>query len=439
MSSGWATMVPPEPATSMAAKAGRPLTARRGPAARVPAVVYASFLLRCAQASVTVMLGLYLAQLQSHGAPVSASLGGVLLSSTFAVEFALAPVLGTLSDRFGRKPIILVGPIIGMLAAQVYALSGEYPALFLGRALEGLSAAALTPATLGLLADYTSHEKTGYRGRTMAYFEIALLVGIGAGSALGGVIWQALDVNSFRVAGALYLASALVIWLWVSQANQVRRPSPITPSQYLKIVRRPAVLTLAPAWLCITAANGLWANNLVLQLAGPPRPGQLLAGLSGSQVSLGLSLVSLSIFAGTLTWGSLFARIPSKPSIMLISLVGWLAAELGIVALNHWGAVNRAGTLALGLVVMLALAVLSGLTPAALAHMADITEALPADRGAVMAIYSVLLGVGQVAGGALGGPIAYVWGLDGMALLSLPLIGVAFVSASVLKSRELGR
>jgi len=61
---------------------------------------------------------------------------------------------------------------------------------------------------------------------------------------------------------------------------------------------------------------------------------------------------------------------------------------------------------------------MSGFTPAALAYLADITEEYAGDRGAIMGLYSVFLGVGQFVGSSLGGPFADWRGMDGVILLS---------------------
>ena len=71
--------------------------------------------------------------------------------------------------------------------------------------------------------------------------------------------------------------------------------------------------------------------------------------------------------------------------------------------------------------------VLAGATPAAIGLLADMTEAYPDDRGAIMGLYSVFLGLGQILGSIAGGAAAQVAGLDGVFVASLVLMGIAFV------------
>src|SRR5712692_10067929 len=405
-------------------------------AAATGAVIWSAFLLRCGQSAATVIIGFYLAHLRSQGVPVVATIVALLLSSSYLVDLFVAPAMGALSDRFGRKPFIIAGPLIGLAALQVYPLSGSLAVLFLARGLEGVSAATLTPATLGFLADNTpvAHEP---RGRTMAYYEIATLGGIGSGYALGGVVWQQLGIDAFRAVAGLYALSALVVWIWVSRTWQVQRLEQTGIRDFLGIIRQPRVLRFVPAWLCVTAVIGLWFNNVVFQLAGPRHPGQLLTGgMSGNQVSTIMGLFVLVLIGGTFGWSRLFGRFPHKTTIMAIALGGMFVVCLDLLVLNHRA--DDSPWWCVGLVPLLALAVAteSGFTPAALAYLADITEDFQADRGVIMGLYSIVLSVGEVSGGVLGGLFAQAWGLDGMIFLTLILAAAAMVTVLLLRRAD---
>jgi len=383
-------------------------------------IISAAFLLRCSQSAATVLLGFYLAHLSSAGQPVTAAWSAVLLSSSYGVEILLAPSMGALSDRFGRKPFIAAAPVAGVLGVLMY-LSGNLPALFAGRALEGLAAAALTPAVLGYVAEHTA-EVPDLRTRTMAYFEIAVLVGNALGLTAGGILWQRVAEGAFQAPAALYLVGALLVGLWLPSGGARPRAETTSIGQTLALARTPRVLSFLPAWLCMTAVIGLWANNIVFQLAGARRPGQLLAGgLSGDQVSSVLAAFTLTLIVGTLIWARSYRLFKRKTSSMLLALAGLMATAVEIVALNH----VAAGRPILLVVLALSVALESGFTPVALAYIADITEGFPADRGAIMGLYSIVLGLGQVLGGSVGGPFAQAWGLDGMAMLTLALGGIA--------------
>ncbi|HEY8692077.1 MAG TPA: MFS transporter, partial [Chloroflexota bacterium] len=410
--------------------------AEPGVRAALRAVIWSSFLLRSGQSAASVIIGFYLALLARQGLPLVAILAALLLSSSYAVELVVAPIMGALSDRYGRKPFIIAGPLIGLAALQIYPISGLLPVLFLARALEGVSAATLTPATLGFLADNTSGTPEG-RGRTMAYFEIATLVGIGAGYSLGGRFWELLALNAFRAAAGLYLLSALAVWIWVSHTRQVRQVQRTSLAGYLAVIRQPRILRFAPAWLCVTAVIGLWFNNIIFQLAGPRHPGQLLTGgMTGSQVSTIMGLFVLVLIAGTFGWSRLFGRIPDKTSIMAIALGGMFVVCFDLLLLNHRGDNSRWWFVALLPILAVAVAIESGFTPAALAYLADITEDFRADRGVIMGLYSIFLSVGEVTGGVAGGPFAQAWGLDGMIFLTVILAAAATITVVLLRRAD---
>jgi predicted MFS family arabinose efflux permease len=80
--------------------------------------------------------------------------------------------------------------------------------------------------------------------------------------------------------------------------------------------------------------------------------------------------------------------------------------------------------------------VLAGATPAAIGLLADMTEAYPDDRGAIMGLYSVFLGLGQIIGSTLGGVAAQVYGLDGIFGASVVLLAVAVLPIRQLRGYE---
>ena len=87
-------------------------------------------------------------------------------------------------------------------------------------------------------------------------------------------------------------------------------------------------------------------------------------------------------------------------------------------------------------VVLGGLFVLAGATPAALGLLADTSEAHPADRGAIMGLYSVFLALGQIVGSLLGGTAAEIRGIDGILVGTLILLAVALAPLSRLRAVE---
>ena len=78
----------------------------------------------------------------------------------------------------------------------------------------------------------------------------------------------------------------------------------------------------------------------------------------------------------------------------------------------------------------------AGFTPAALTHLADIAEEQGADRGAVMGLYSVFFGLGQVTGALLGGFAGDRMGADGLIIMTGILTTSAFFSVRMLDGED---
>ena len=86
--------------------------------------------------------------------------------------------------------------------------------------------------------------------------------------------------------------------------------------------------------------------------------------------------------------------------------------------------------------ILIGIFVESGFTPAALAYLAEIAEERAEDRGAVMGVYSVLLSVGQLLGGALAAPFADAMGINGLIVLTGLLCLVALFTVMLLGQSE---
>ena len=123
------------------------------------------------------------------GATVSrAAIYGGWLTTLYAVmQFLFAPILGNLSDRFGRRPVLLAA--IGALGVD-YLILGFAPTigwLFLGRAIAGMAGASFTPA-YAYVADITPPERRAQNfGIVAAAFGVGFILGPALGGLLGGL------------------------------------------------------------------------------------------------------------------------------------------------------------------------------------------------------------------------------------------------------------
>jgi DHA1 family tetracycline resistance protein-like MFS transporter len=138
-------------------------------------------------------------------APGAAKMFGIFNTVFALMQFVFSPVLGVLSDRFGRRPVILLSNFGLGLDYVVMALAPTLGWLFLGRVISGITAASITTGT-AYVADVVPPEK---RAGAFGMIGAAFGVGFVLGPALGGLLGNADPRLPFWVAGGLSLANAL--------------------------------------------------------------------------------------------------------------------------------------------------------------------------------------------------------------------------------------
>ncbi|HEX5240450.1 MAG TPA: MFS transporter [Candidatus Limnocylindrales bacterium] len=368
---------------------------------------------------------------------------GLIAALFYVSELVLSPAFGIVSDRLGHYRVMQFGPVFGLLAVLLTWATTSLPVIGFTRLLEGSATASSVPSILGFIAVATAGNEL-LRGRASARFEAATLTGLLAGYVVAGFLWHFIGPETFLVNAALYLVSFGIYRYGVDPREDaphheraVGEPR-FDLGRYRRILGGSHVWLLAPTWIALNAVLGLYTNQTVFQLfRGDPRfPDQLLmGGLDSVQISLGLIAGGVVFFAGLLYWGNRFKNL-RRTTIILYGVGGGLLIVVGAAALNHSNGLPDVARLVLVLPVIVGVFVLAGATPAAIGLLADVTEAYPEDRGAIMGLYSVFLGLGQIAGSLLGGLAASVLGFDGILAGSLILLFVAVGPLMLLRQHE---
>jgi len=140
----------------------------------------------------------------------SGSTLGLLMAVYGLMQFIFAPVWGQLSDRFGRRRILMLGVLGNALAQFLFGLSTQIWMLFAARALSGILSSATLPTAMAFISDSTEeHERGGGMGMMGAAMGIGMVLGPGLGGWLAGF---SLSVPFF-LAGTLSLVALVVIFL----------------------------------------------------------------------------------------------------------------------------------------------------------------------------------------------------------------------------------
>ncbi|TWF54505.1 TCR/Tet family MFS transporter [Neorhizobium alkalisoli] len=149
------------------------------------------------------VLPTFLRELTGDDISASAVDGGWLLLIYSAMQFLFAPVLGNLSDRFGRRPILLASVLTFALDNLICAAATSFWMLFVGRVLAGISGGSFATCS-AYIADISNDEN---RARNFGLIGIAFGVGFTVGPVIGGLLGELGPRVPFLGAGLLSFAN----------------------------------------------------------------------------------------------------------------------------------------------------------------------------------------------------------------------------------------
>lgn len=160
---------------------------------------------------------------------------GLLIASYAAMQMISAPILGRISDRFGRRPVFLISILGTFIGFLILAFANSIGMLFFSRILSGLTAGNISVAQ-AYIADVTDEKN---RARGMGMLGAAFGIGFILGPALGGTLSvYGFDVPAFVAAGLCFI-NLLTVFFWL--------PESLTPE------RRAALMTQKKADLSFGA------------------------------------------------------------------------------------------------------------------------------------------------------------------------------------------
>jgi len=230
----------------------------------------------------------------THGTTSEAArIGGWLLFAFAIVQFLFAPVLGGLSDRFGRRPILL-GSLFGFGLDYIFlALAPTIGWLFVGRIIAGALGASFTTAG-AYIADISAPEK---RGQNFGVMGAAFGLGFIIGPAIGGLLGSFGSRIPFLAAAGL----SLLNWLYgffilpESLAPENRRgfdwkrANPV--GSLLSLKRYPVVLGLVASLVLIYIAAHAVQSNWAYYTIEKFKWGPTMIGISLAAVGLLIAIV----------------------------------------------------------------------------------------------------------------------------------------------------
>ncbi|MGE3832020.1 MAG: TCR/Tet family MFS transporter [Parvibaculaceae bacterium] len=250
--------------------------------------------------------------------------GGWLIFAYALMQFICAPLIGNLSDRYGRRPILLVSVFTFALDNLICALAPTLAWLYLGRILAGASGGSFTTAS-ALLADVSTDET---RARNFGLIGMAFGVGFIIGPVLGGLLGEIGSRVPFYGAAALAFVNFLfgLAFLPETLPRENRRPFSLLRANplgaLLQMRKHPELL-----WIGLIF--------FLIELAGMTHPAifafmaKYRYGWSEGHVGLALSVVGV---ASVVTLGYIMPRMVKAIGEYRTAIVGLVVGIAGYLA-----------------------------------------------------------------------------------------------------------
>ncbi len=344
--------------------------------------------------------------LYAHGLPVPGTdfQIGLAIGIYGLVQATLQIPLGMASDRFGRKPVIVIGMLLFAAGSFIAGASDDLTWITIGRAVQGLG--AVSSAVSALLADLTRDSvRTTAMAILGAGMGLAFIGALVAGPIVAGVIGV---TGIFHITGvAALVAIPVVLWL-VPTAPQPQASN----AGVLSVLRDPQLLRLDGGILLLHALlTGLF-------IAAPFAIADTLQLASEQHWKLYLPVLIVSI----LPVFPLVKRAEQRHTVrgLFLAMIVTLTLSLALLALLHRQPVGLVLALTLYFV---AFNCLEGLLPSLISRRAP-----PDRRGAALGVYSSAQFLGPMLGASLIGAAKGHYGLSAAFAVAslLPLIWLTF-------------
>jgi DHA1 family tetracycline resistance protein-like MFS transporter len=259
------------------------------------------------------------------GAEATAHHYGALLAVYAAMQFLFSPVLGALSDRFGRRPVLLASLAGGAADYVLMALAPSLAWLYVGRVLSGITGASMAVGT-AYITDVTAEPD---RARRYGQMGAAMGLGFVVGPLIGGALGEWSLRAPFVAAAAMNGLNVLLAWRVLPESNQ--HPTATLDagkfnafSALHRLQGRPPLLPLAGVFAVVALASQVPGSLWILY--GQERYGWT-AWVGGLSLACYGGLHALSQAFVT---GPLVARLGERRGL----LVGMAADGLGFLLIG---------------------------------------------------------------------------------------------------------
>ena len=335
---------------------------------------------------------------------------GLLFASFSIAQLVAAPLLGEWSDRWGRRPVLILSLIGTAVSFAMLAVANSLAMLFAARIVDGLSGGNITTAR-AYIADVSTEEN---RAKMYGFLGAAFGLGFILGPALGGAFSHISYTAPIWVAVAVTVAATVMAWLWLPETvHRAHAASGFSLEAITELFHRPYLRTLLAVDLVYWMSFAVYQTTFALFGArrfgfGVAETGYMLSafGLLGVVVQGGMV-------------GPIVAKLGERTT---------LAIGLALTAFA-WG--GSAMTYSLPVLVLLLVpgAIGIGLCNATLSALVSKTAA-PGEQGRVQGAAGALESVGRASGPIWGNGMLQAFGEGSAYIAAAALLAAASFTVS---------
>ncbi|MGE6598947.1 MFS transporter [Bacillus proteolyticus] len=311
---------------------------------------------------------------------------GGLLITIYALCYGItAPLFGPMSDRVGRKRMIIMGFVIFSISTFCTGIARNFEMLLLFRGLTGLSGAMIMPSIFALVGDKVTYESRGKAmGTIMGAMVGSTVIGVPIGAFLSEVgNWQ----WTFYSIGLL----TLFITLLVNQLLENEKPrDEVRVSITKTLIASLKIVLVNVSVLFALLATFLWTIGLhgMFSYIGVYYGNNF--GLSVGEIGIVIFLAGIGSVAGNIFGGKLADKVGKRNVVSIASIVASISVMIFSLSIEN---------LAIAITVHIIWSLFIGFGQASLTAL--ISELKPAVRGTVMALNSSAMYIGMtIASGA---------------------------------------
>jgi DHA1 family tetracycline resistance protein-like MFS transporter len=325
---------------------------------------------------------------------------GLLFASFSVSQLIASPVLGELSDRWGRRPVLILSLVGTVVSFGMLAIAGSLAMLFAARIVDGLSGGNITTAR-AYIADVTAEED---RARAFGILGAAFGLGFIVGPALGALFSHISYTAPIWAAAVITLVAIALAWFWLPETVHRSNVGGVSPWRALaEITRRPRLRLLLSVDFIYWTAFAVYTTTFAL----------FGARRFGFDVSATGYLLAAFGMLGVIVQGALVGPIVEALGERRTLVMGLLLAAAG------WGGSALTHSVPVFVAMLVPGAIGTGLCNATLSALVS-NAASPREQGRVQGAAGALESLGRTFG-----PI---WGNGSLQVLGE---GAAYGSAAI--------